>query len=40
MVDVAMNGDEAIKSVQAAFEMGVCYDLILTDISMPECDGL
>ena len=39
VVDVAMNGEEATKSVQAAIELGFSYNLILTDISMPVMDG-
>lgn len=39
-VDVALNGREAVDSVLAARQLGLHYKLILTDISMPEMDGL
>ena len=38
--DVAMTGAEAVKSVQAILALGLNYEFIFTDISMPEMDGL
>lgn len=40
LVDVAMTGLEAVKSVQSALNIGVDYHIVFTDISMPEMDGL
>lgn len=40
VVDVAMNGEEAIRSVKTALQLGIRYQLIFTDISMPHMDGM
>ena len=39
-VDVAFNGEEALKSVRRAKQLGVHYFLVFTDINMPIMDGL
>ena len=38
-VDVAVNGKESVKAVQATLAKGEMYDLILLDIMMPEMNG-
>ena len=40
LVDVATTGLEAVKSIQSALDLGVDYQIVFTDISMPEMDGL
>lgn len=40
LVDVAMNGLEAVRSVETALELEVDYKFIFMDISMPVMDGL
>lgn len=40
IVDFAMDGAEAVRSVEVALKFGVRYRLIFTDISMPIMDGL
>lgn len=37
--DIAINGKEALKAFQIAWEEGAPYDLICLDIMMPEMDG-
>lgn len=37
--DIAVNGDEAIKSYRFSLEEKIPYDLICLDIVMPEVDG-
>lgn len=37
--DIAVNGQEALEAVEAAFENGAPYDLICLDIMMPLMDG-
>jgi two-component system chemotaxis response regulator CheY len=38
--DVAVNGEEALKAVQAAYEEGQPYDVVFLDIMMPDKSGL
>jgi len=38
-VDTAVDGQEAVDAVKAAFEAGSPYDLVLLDIMMPGKDG-
>lgn len=40
VIDVAVNGKEAVEAYKLAFEEGDPYSLILMDIMMPEQDGL
>lgn len=40
LVDVAITGREALQSVEASISLGLDYQIIFTDISMPEMDGL
>ncbi len=40
VIDVAVNGKEAVEAYKLAFEEGDPYCLILMDIMMPEQDGL
>lgn len=40
LVDIAMTGKEAVRSVEATLSLGLDYQFIFTDISMPEMDGL
>ena len=35
-----MTGLEAVKSIEAAFALGIDYQIIFTDISMPVMDGM
>lgn len=39
MVEVAENGRIALEMIDTAFTNGVPFDLLLTDIQMPEMDG-
>ena len=39
-VDMAMSGEEALKAITAAHELGLSYKLILTDLSMPGMSGI
>ena len=39
-VDIAFNGEEALRSIRKAKELGVHYFLVFTDINMPIMDGL
>ena len=39
-VDIAENGREALQKFREAVASGKPYDLVLTDIQMPEMDGL
>ena len=36
---IAINGKEAVRAVELAFEAGQPYDLICLDIMMPEMNG-
>ena len=38
-VDVAENGLVALRRIEAASAAGIPYDLLITDIQMPEMDG-
>ena len=38
--DVAVNGEEAINAVLAAYEEGNPYDVVFLDIMMPDKNGL
>ncbi|ACS80850.1 response regulator [Maridesulfovibrio salexigens] len=40
VIDVAVNGREAVEAYKLAYEEGDPYSLILMDIMMPEQDGL
>lgn len=40
LVDVAMSGKEAVNSVEAVLQLGLNYQIIFTDVSMPQMDGL
>ncbi len=40
VIDVAVNGKEAVEAYKLAYEEGDPYSLILMDIMMPEQDGL
>lgn len=40
LVDVAMNGYEAVKTVAAAIKLNMQHELIFMDIAMPEMDGI
>ena len=40
LVDIAPNGRAALEMVYEADAQGASYDLLLTDIQMPEMDGL
>jgi two-component system, chemotaxis family, chemotaxis protein CheY len=37
--ELAVNGKEAVQSVETALKAGEPYDLICMDINMPEMDG-
>jgi two-component system chemotaxis response regulator CheY len=37
--DVAVDGEEAVRAVQYAYEAGAPYDLVLLDIMLPQKDG-
>jgi two-component system, chemotaxis family, chemotaxis protein CheY len=37
--DVAVDGEEAVRAVQGAYESGSPYDLIFLDIMLPKKDG-
>lgn len=37
--DVAVDGDEAVRAVQYAYDSGTPYDLVLLDIMLPQKDG-
>ncbi len=39
-VTVATNGEEALKSWDAALAAGTSYDLVLMDVQMPKLDGI
>lgn len=38
-VDGAVDGNEALAAIRAAYEAGAPYDLVFLDIMMPEKDG-
>ena len=40
MVDIAFNGQEALNQIKKAYELGITYKLIITDVSMPIMDGI
>lgn len=40
IVDIALNGKEAVESINAAIRLGLSHKLVLTDFSMPVMDGL
>ena len=40
IVDVAMNGQEAVDCIETGLKLGLEYKLVLTDFSMPVMDGL
>ena len=40
VIDVAVNGQEAVEAYKLAYEEGDPYSLILMDIMMPKQDGL
>jgi CheY-like chemotaxis protein len=40
VVDVADNGEIAVAQVQARFQAGVPYDIVLMDMQMPVMDGV
>ena len=39
-VDFCIHGKEALEQVKNTYENGLGYCLILTDFSMPVCDGI
>ncbi|GGA00097.1 hypothetical protein GCM10010923_05720 [Blastomonas marina] len=38
-VEIAEDGDKAVRMVEAAAQEGRGYDLVLMDVQMPQCDG-
>jgi two-component system chemotaxis response regulator CheY len=38
-LDIAIDGEEAVKAFRMAFDDGVGYDLVCMDIMMPNMDG-
>lgn len=39
-VDQTIDGAQAVQAVRSAVELGFEYDIIFTDINMPNMDGL
>lgn len=39
-VEIACDGQEGVEIYQKAYDEGKCFDLVLTDIKMPNKDGL
>lgn len=39
-VDFCINGQEALQTIQLAYENGFSYGLVLTDFYMPVMDGI
>lgn len=38
-VEIAADGDVAVRMIEAAAHQGRAYDLVLMDVQMPHCDG-